>query len=300
MILHLSDLHIGANDKTTRNAQLLVNAVLQKFADPKAPKPVVLITGDVVDDGEEEQYMLAGKLIDTLRAAGFTVACVPGNHDYGWNGCHAESKRFELFKKYLVGLRRVTYPDVIEVPEANALIIGLNSMKAECDFWDGLLADGELGSRQLSELAQIVASRTVQDQRKNQKLKVIVALHHHPFLYPDDSLFERAYEWAGHYLKDGDDLMRIIGDTQPVRPGRPLRSGAVDAVLFGHEHRHIDFSSRFKTENLPGRYGIPVILSCGSSTEGDPKRSGHASWLLTVKNGVLTATDPKLGRATKS
>ncbi len=258
-ILHISDLHIGKEETDVdewRQAEKLVRLITRHWGDDDE-KPLVLITGDVVDDGREVEFIEARRILEPLRRAGFQVAPLPGNHDYGWNGAHAQEKRFKLFKKYLLGIEtRVTYPDVPYADDRVA-VITLNSMKAETGFWDGLLADGELGGDQLNELGELVTA--LRDERPA-SFKIVVALHHHPFLFPDDTLFEKAREWWGHRLKDGADLMRLIG-------------GRVDALLFGHEHRHIDFSEPFAGYVFTEEFNIPCILCSGKSTDpGLPAR----------------------------
>ena len=90
--------------------------------------------------------------------------------------------------------------------------------------------------------------------------KIVVALHHHPFLFPDDPIFEKAREWLGHRLKDGAELMRLV-------------AGRIDALLFGHEHRHVDFSEPIDGRVLTREYDIPCILCSGKSTDpGLPAR----------------------------
>ncbi len=263
-LLHLSDLHIGKQETTDLNeeeeAKRLVEAIVEKWKnDPD--KPIIIVTGDIVDDGAEEQFITAREILKPLRDNGFQPVYIPGNHDYGWNGAHATAKKFILFKKYLYGVDcRITYPDV-PISNDEITVIALNSMKAETGFWDGLLADGELGNKQLDELSDIIKS--IREEKGTRHI-IAVALHHHPFLFPDDTFFEKIGEWFGHDLKDGDDLMKII-------------SGRVNVLLFGHEHRHIDFSKEFPKANLTKKYRIPVILSNGKSTE-----KKHQSRLITI------------------
>jgi len=257
-ILHISDLHIGKETDVDRwkQAEKLVRKIVGEWGDGD-DKPLVLITGDVVDDGTEVEFIEARRILRPLHRAGFQVAPLPGNHDYGWNGAHALEKKFKLFKKYLLGIEtRVTYPDV-PYTDKDVTLITLNSMLAETGFWDGLLADGELGSRQLEDLDELIT--TLRDERKKSH-KIVVALHHHPFLFPDDPLLKKVKERVGHRLKDGDDLMKVL-------------SGRIDALLFGHEHRHVDFSEPFDGHLFTEEFDIPCILSSGRSTDpGLPAR----------------------------
>jgi 3',5'-cyclic AMP phosphodiesterase CpdA len=213
-------------------------------------KLTILITGDIVDDGQKKQYKEAKNILKPLlNNENFNVWPTPGNHNYGWNGIHAERQRFKYFKKAFYGLENVAYPHV-KLDSFGNVFIGLNSMKAETGFWDGLLADGELGSRQIHDISGILNSIDELPASERKKKKVVVHLHHHPFLYPDDTLIEEGIEKVGHWLKDGEGFMKVI-------------AGRIDIVLFGHEHRHLDFS---KTD-LSKVFRIPWIFSGGKSTK---------------------------------
>lgn len=146
-ILHISDLHIGKTETEERNLKHIVKYIVNR--DWKESKPVVLITGDIVNDGEEKQFVLARKLLNDLYENNFIVLPIPGNHDYGKNGNHALEKRFKCFKNEFYRLENVSYPHVKEIN--GHCFIGLNSMKAETGFFEGLLADGELGGRQIHD-----------------------------------------------------------------------------------------------------------------------------------------------------
>lgn len=272
-ILHISDFHIGKEETDVdewRQAEKLVRLIKRHWGTDD-DKPLVLITGDVVDDGREVEFIEARRILEPLHRAGFQVVPLPGNHDYGWNGAYAQEKKFKLFKRYLMGIEtRVTYPDVPYTDDRVALIT-LNSMKAETGFWDGLLADGELGDDQLTELAELIL--TLRDERPK-SFKIVVALHHHPFLFPGDPFAKNAREWLGHRLKDGADFMRLVG-------------GRIDALLFGHEHRHVDFSKPVDGRILTEEFDIPVLLCSGKST--DP---GLPARLITIEGRGRARVEP--------
>ena len=246
-ILHLSDLHVGKTEKDDANLVRIVESV-NKNEELQTNKPVIVITGDIVDDGEKEQFIRAKAILAPLYNNGFTVLPVPGNHDYGWNGNHAQEKRFRYLKDAFFGIENVTYPYIRQIN--GHAFIGLNSMKAEVGFWDGLLADGELGKKQIHDTLGVL--KKLENRKPGQK--VILYLHHHPFLFPDDNIFERIGKKMTCWLKDGEELMRQV-------------SGRVDILLCGHEHRHLNFSG---TE-LSRRYNIPAIFSSGKSTRSDTK-----------------------------
>jgi 3',5'-cyclic AMP phosphodiesterase CpdA len=251
-ILHLSDLHIGKSSSELRNLRRIVKGVIERFGKDKL---TVMITVDIVHDGREDQYEEARKAFDPLfDNDNFNVWSVPGNHDYGWKGNYAEKKRFKYFKKHFYGSEHIAYPHR-DIDEFGNYFVGLNSMKAEVEpddeYLDNLLANGELGLRQIGDLAGMLNTIVEEIGSDRKKKKIIVHLHHHPFIYPDDTWIEEIfYEKGGHWLKDGQALMGAL-------------AGRVDILLFGHEHRHLAFHDT----DLSKLYRIPWIFSSAKSTK---------------------------------
>lgn len=255
-MIHISDLHIGETDARSNNFKKISKSIIEHHS-RESEKPIILVTGDIVDDGQPDQYADASALLTDLRHEGFTIFAVPGNHDYGTGGCHALESKFKYFKSVFYPSENVTYPQVKEID--GHYLIGLNSMKAELGFWEGLLPNGELGIKQIEDMIMFLERFSKRDSTK----KVIVLLHHHPFIFPDDELHtldlkaikDFIYESKIHQLNDGNVLMKKISG----RNGKPL----VDILLFGHDHCHLDFSNTSIARN----YGIQIILSSGKSTE---------------------------------
>lgn len=94
-IIHLSDLHIGLNNDTTNEIQVkqIIDAIKrtypQQYDSYESPRPIIVITGDIVDYGDSTSSQVpqnhldtAYDLLDDLTQAGFTVLLIPGNHDY--------------------------------------------------------------------------------------------------------------------------------------------------------------------------------------------------------------------------
>lgn len=207
-----------------------------------------MITGDIVNDGEEVQFLHARNYLYRLQNAGFTMRLIPGNHDYGKNGNWAKKENYEKFKEYFSIFHEIKYPnDEDSKPLKDHFFIGLNSMKAESKGLDKIFADGELGGKQIDKTVKFLKDH--KDRPKEQKM--IVYLHHHPFLFPDEGPLKKIGERVGHWLKDGKDFMEAITDQN------------VDILLFGHEHRHL----KFEKTSLNKKYKIPYILSSGKSTE---------------------------------
>lgn len=257
-IIHLSDLHVGKwlefPQKRTEedNLEKWIKHICKSYK--KDPKPIIMITGDLINDGDPKQYDDAKSILQPLFDARFVVWPVPGNHDYGRLGNHAEKKRFKYFKKAFFGRDNPYYPhENVVYPQTKRLnghwFIGLNSMKGELGYLDKWLADGELGEKQRNNTIGLLENLNRRTSSEKKKEKVILFLHHHPFLFPHEGFLEDVSEKLCHYLKDGEEFMTKI-------------TGLVDILLFGHEHLHMNFAGT----RLCRRYKIPHVLSCGKST----------------------------------
>jgi 3',5'-cyclic AMP phosphodiesterase CpdA len=273
-IIHISDLHIQNEDSDeNRHLLLIVRKIIAEYQ-KEVSFTAVLITGDMVDDGDERQYKRARQILDPLYSVGFRVFAIPGNHDYGKDGVCAEAGRFEFFKSSFLNPAdpaSCTFPQMARF--GDHFLVGLNSMQAECGFWDGLLADGELGETQINDTAVLLDALLERPSSQ----KVILYLHHHPFLITDDGFIgfiRNVYERIGHSLKDGEMFMESL-------------RGKVDLLLFGHEHRHLDFSGT----RVSAQYGIPIILSAGRCTsvrkEYRVKEDGRIDKETVLNEGML-------------
>jgi Icc protein len=87
-LVQLSDLHIGGAYFKQEIFDTIVNEVNNK------PKPdVILITGDLTDEGLSSQFKRASIEIKRLTDACPNMIVLPGNHDYRHTG-------YLLFKKF--------------------------------------------------------------------------------------------------------------------------------------------------------------------------------------------------------
>ncbi len=247
-ILHVSDLHIGRNRDgiiEANNLDLMVKHILKRAENDwqeKENKPLIMLTGDIVNDGVASQFERATTYFNQLTDAGFSLRIIPGNHDYGKNGNDANEESFNLFKDYFGHYHNMEYP--LREPLNNHYLVGLNSMEV---FTASNFAEGRLGERQIEKACKFMEDNI----ERSPQQKMIVYLHHHPFLFPDDGLFRRIGEHFGHRLEDGRNFMKRIKELN------------VDMLLFGHEHRHLNFAET----KLNKEFNIPHILSSGKSTE---------------------------------
>lgn len=233
-IIHLTDTHIGFENLSTRMGDIVTRII---FTKEKASDYIIVHTGDIVEDATREgSYEEALSHLNRLRAAGFTVLIVPGNHDYG-TGSLGSSEYISKFKKHFYNNTSITYP--IKTIIDDIAFIGLDSMAEELNWYDRLWAEGELGEDQLNRLRNFLIH---DNDVINAKYRVVY-LHHHPF-----------HPKPFHHLKDSDELGKILV------PNR------IDALLFGHNHDGRIWN---------GRWGIPRVYDGGTSTGKEGKPNPH-------------------------
>ena len=230
-ISHLSDLHIGKGKNHT-TVKIIRNWLIAN----KDKASVVVITGDIVDDGELWQYKCAKHHIEKLRYNGYSVLCCPGNHDYGTLGIIENNYCIRQFGKYIS--QGADYPHVRIIDDCAFIMLDSMLEEMKCDDFIG--AQGKLGRQQLNTL-----NYHLDDIEQNHpEMKVILAMHHHPFY--TSSYFMK--------LRDADAFKDVIID-------KDKGDSRVDCLLFGHKH---DEKRLVKKEK---EYNISVIYSSGSTVE---------------------------------
>lgn len=235
-IIHLSDLHIGKSNNLEK-AQVVVDWIIENQALHQSD--LVIISGDLVDDGETWQFEKAKELINRLTEADYSVFVAPGNHDYGPDGYRENPASKRDFRDLISGTEE--YP-AVHLKSGQAFVI-LDSMEAEMEKVEIWSAQGYLGLKQLQKL-----DLTLDELAENPAVEnVILVLHHHPF----DYLFY-------HGLRDHADLKGIISR----RPGQPPR---VNALLFGH--KHLDHRFNDPEDNKEELFGIDLIYASGQTVE---------------------------------
>ena len=232
-IIHLTDTHIGFQDLSTKMGDIVTRII---FTKEEASNYVIVHTGDVVEDATRAgSYEEALSHFNRLKAAGFTVLFVPGNHDYG-TGILGSDEYVAKFKRSFHGNTTLTYPIKTIIDEI--AFIGLDSMAEELHVYDRLWAEGELGEAQLNRLSAMLNS----DEVKRCPFKVVY-LHHHPF----DPRHH-------HQLRDSEKL------------GDILKQHKISALLFGHNHDGRIWN---------GCWGISRVYDGGTSTSKKGKPNPH-------------------------
>lgn len=245
--LHLSDLHFSwSRDK---NRPILDRL---EFIQAAYPKHKIILTGDVVDDGIENQYAQA--LLALQPFVGRIFAC-PGNHDFGLKGHVYIPSSAALFDEYInkglkqngnyAGANRPVINLISEEGEEPLMLLGLDTNLETLHPFD--FACGEAGEGQLAGLESIL------NDPAGPRVKKILYFHHHPFMRNDPFM----------EMKDARQLMRIIYNR-------------VHVVCFGH--RHVSD----KWENIGG---IPYVLAADNLPGKDYARE------ISVEGGQIMVKD---------
>lgn len=234
--IHLSDTHIGKSNNRGKTS-LIVDWILNNR--DKHQSELVIISGDLVDDGEEWQFLQAREQIDRLLGDGYQVFVCPGNHDYGPTGIRESYLSQSSFAFLISGIEE--YPHY-QVVDGQAFIL-LDSMAEEIKKIEIWGAQGNLGEEQLDKLDHLLDEAAEDPAIEN----VFVVLHHHPF----DILFY-------HGLRDQANLKSVISQ----RLKQPPR---VNGLIFGH--KHIEHRFNDPEENKEELFGINLIYASGSTVE---------------------------------
>ena len=242
--IQLSDLHIHGSEKEDNvNCRKIMDFIVNKYSNDKQnEKPIILLTGDITDDGKENQYKIAVDILKPLVDNEFKVLATPGNHDYGLAGNIYTEKSQQLFQDYILG-------ELIDIPKAkqqgikmediypmvtiegDVLFIGLDSVVGNEDEFLHF-ASGEVGKPQRKELVNILKTNA------NSGKKVVVYFHHHPF-------YRNLFKKIVLEMDDAKKVLRIL-------------AGLVDFVCFGHKH---------VSDIWTAEHNIDWILGSGKTTE---------------------------------
>jgi 3',5'-cyclic AMP phosphodiesterase CpdA len=179
-IIHVSDLHIGLTQKESIRTHVIFEAIANKY--PGVP---VLITGDIVDSAEEEQFIEARKLADGLSKTN-PILMVPGNHDYAWKGnLVIDPDAWKNWIQYLGSPLGWNKPEVLWL-ETGSEPVGIDGLGVwthhSCVFVgidSGDPKDRVICARgYVSDRLATALKRILEDHVGKTR---IVMLHHHPF-----------------------------------------------------------------------------------------------------------------------
>lgn len=234
-IFHVSDLHFHRNDSDNAGANAALKTILGAFDGDS----VLVVTGDITDDGHATQYSKALAALQPFvgKTGKPQVVVAPGNHDFGAAGNFYEASRARRFDEVIC--KGLDQPgafagdqgpnvQVVSSRGTEVMFIALDSnLETEHPFD---FACGEIGEGQLRALDRLLATRSTTSMKK------VVLLHHHPFVRNDPFM----------ELKDARAFWRTV-------------FGRVDVVSFGHKHVFEKWTNQngvaliTAADNLPGK-----------------------------------------------
>lgn len=225
-LLHISDLHFHRGQHKNKPILRALTIIEQRF-----PEHYLVITGDITDDGHDDQYKRAQ---DALLPFQDRLLLCPGNHDGGPIGNIFRQECLDRFNQRMIeeyGREQIydTRP-VVHILQDEALVqtqvmlIGLNSVLSTQNPFD--FACGKIGWLQRWRLDRLLLDAETCWMPK------ILYFHHHPF-----------YHGLCVRMLDAKALLREI-------------AAKCEMVLFGHRHRsglyQQDFVEYFlAADNLP-------------------------------------------------
>jgi len=167
-IVHISDLHISGINFVPDWGEKVIN-----FINSISPE-ILVITGDVTDEGYVDEYEKAKQYIERLKCTNLLI--VPGNHDARNNG-------YEIFEEMF----QSRYP---VYNGKDIIIMGMDSSEPDID-------DGHIGREHY---------RSIKETLGNEGKKItILAMHHHLIPIPDTGR-ER------HIPVDAGDVLKVCVD----------------------------------------------------------------------------------------
>lgn len=244
-MIHISDLHVRSKKSRQENgnAERLVDEILKRYGTNGKKKTIVIMTGDLVDDGKNDQYKQLDRIVIKPLKKKFTVLAAAGNHDYAQWGNAFDSNAPARFRKFVRNIPE--HPkhcvDTINVQnERKVLFIGVDSADPENKVF---FADGVVDKQQREKLKEILKAEKYKGYYK------VLYVHHHPFLRKWFVAFQQANEFLEMIRKE------------------------VDLLLFGHKHKH---------ETFFYRYDVPTMLASGKVTEPSGDGDGLAFRIIEL------------------
>ncbi|PZU58748.1 MAG: phosphohydrolase [Sphingobium sp.] len=238
-IAHLSDIHFGAHDPK------IVDAT-RAWIETQRPD-LVIISGDVTQRARRAQFRAASTYINRLRAAGFPVLVIPGNHDV---------PLYDIVQRFAAPLRRYRrYIDNDLCPwfenEAVA-VLGINTARSLT------IKDGRINRAQIDIIRRRFAAVAPDKTR-------ILVTHHPLFAMPIGEGGELSEAVGRH-----DDAIRAIGEA------------GVHIALAGHFHRTYAQAARKMAETA----GPSLVIQAGTATSTRLRNAEPQSfnWLHVHRN----------------
>ena len=218
-IAHLSDLHFGANDAK-------IVAATEAWLAKRRPD-LVILSGDFTQRARVAQFRAASAYLNRLRASGFKVLAVPGNHDI---------PLYDVVRRFAAPLDRYRrYIDNDLCPwfeDADVAVLGLNTARSLT------IKDGRINQRQLALMRERFDSMPAHKTR-------ILVTHHPLFAMP---------------IGRGGELSEAVGRHRDAVAA--AAAAGVRVALAGHFHRTYAEAASRMAENV----GDALVIQAGTAT----------------------------------
>ncbi len=218
-IAHLSDIHFGRHDPKVVDG---ANAWLE------AQQPdLVIVSGDFTQRARIEQFRQAAAWLNRLRASGWPVLAVPGNHDVPlYDVATRFAAPLHRYKKYISN-------DLCPWFENDEVaVLGINTARS-LTFKDGRINRAQMAIIE-ERFARVAASKTR-----------ILVTHHPLFSMP---------------IGEGTELTEAVGRHEDA-VAAVCRAG-VNIALAGHFHRTYSGAARKMVETA----GEALVIQAGTAT----------------------------------
>ncbi len=218
-IAHLSDIHFGAHDPQ-------IVAATEDWLRQSQPD-LVIISGDLTQRAKVEQFREASAYLSRLRAAGFPILVVPGNHDV---------PLYDVFRRFAAPLDRyMRFIDDDLCPwfeNDEVAVLGINTARSLT------IKDGRINRDQISMVRKRFAAVAPAKTR-------ILVTHHPLFAMP---------------IGEGGELSEAVGRHRDAVEA--VAEAGVHLALAGHFHRTYAEAALKMVETAGG----VLVMQAGTAT----------------------------------
>jgi 3',5'-cyclic AMP phosphodiesterase CpdA len=241
-VAHLSDIHFGAHD------QKVVDASVAWLREHRPD--LVIISGDFTQRAREEQFRQASAWLNTLRADGFDLLAVPGNHDVPlYDLARRFGRPLSRYKRYISNDLCPWYED------DHLAVLGINTARSLT------IKDGRINREQMELIRDRFADVPAQKTR-------ILVTHHPLFAMP---------------IGEGGELSEAVGRHEDAV--KAVCAAGVHIALAGHFHRTYAEAARRMVQNAGGALVIQAGTATSVRLRNDELQSFN--WIETHKNSEV-------------
>lgn len=224
-IVHISDLHYG---ELYQSVEKLIEKIIKTYSSDDV-KPLVVITGDLVDKPKKDLMYRCKQILLQLKDEGFETLICHGNHDIkGTHGSILKRKALSHFNYYFRNflpennLNGSEENDFFSYPLVHQFghyyFIGMDSNEI-VTFGN---ARGGFSKDQVEEAVEMVD----EIKKKDSEAVIVAYFHHNPFKYSIN--LPLWFDYDQMKLENRAQFLQAIND-------------CFDVILFGHYHQNISY-----------------------------------------------------------